>query len=249
MKKKKEPDKPANHERWLVSYADFMTLLMIFFVVMYAMSNIDSTKYKQMSDSLRVAMGGGKTVVGTNEAANIQEAKPEVKPAEETEEQKEEKKLEQVKKEVDGYINTNQLTGSVVTSIEERGLVISFEDNIFFDSGKADIKDGVRTKLDSVATILKKIDNYVRVEGHTDNLPINTAMFQSNYQLSAMRAANVVEYLVVKDGMNGAKLSSVGYGEHRPVASNDTEANRSKNRRVDVVILNSNLSASESVSK
>lgn len=243
--RKKEPEKPANHERWLVSYADFMTLLMIFFVVMYAMSNVDSTKYKQISESLNVAMGGGKTVVGTNDATNIQEAKPDVKPAEESAEQKEMKKLEQVKKEVDGYINETKLTGSVATSIQERGLVISFENNIFFDSGKADVKDGMKSKLDSVATILKKIDNYVRVEGHTDDLAINTAQFTSNYQLSAMRAANVVEYLVEKDAMNGAKLSSVGYGDHRPVAPNDSEANRSKNRRVDIVILNSKLSASE----
>ena len=104
----------------------------------------------------------------------------------------------------------------------------------------------MKEKLDSVANILKKMDNYLRIEGHTDNLSINTKEFKSNWQLSSVRAANVVvRYLVVKDGMPAARLSSVGYGEYRPIVSNDNEQNRSKNRRVDIVILNSKLSSSE----
>lgn len=247
--RKKEQEKPANHERWLVSYADFMTLLMIFFVVMYAMSNIDSAKYKQMSESLNSAMGGGKSVIGSSDAPNITETIPDVKPEELSEEAREQQKLNEVKFAVDKYIEDNKLKGSVNSSLQERGLVISFEDNIFFDSGKAEIRENMKEKLDSVANILKKMDNYLRIEGHTDNLSINTREFKSNWQLSSVRAANVVEYLVVKDGMPAARLSSVGYGEHRPIVSNDNEQNRSKNRRVDIVILNSKLSNSENKSQ
>ncbi|WP_160680923.1 flagellar motor protein MotB [Clostridium sp. C8-1-8] len=252
--KKKRPEK-ENNERWLLTYSDLITLLMIFFVVMYASSTVDAKKYSQIANSLSIAMGGGKNIIGTSDSASVESSKTlidaqqvqqaEEKAAEEKKEKEEQQKLENVKKEVDKMIEGSDLKGSISTSLQERGLVISFNDTVFFDSGKADVKGDNQKKLISLAGILNKIDNFIRVEGHTDNVPINTAYFHSNWQLSSVRAANVVEFLVNNGGIAAKRLSSVGYGEYRPVAANDSEQGRSKNRRVDILLLNNTLNASE----
>ena len=130
------------------------------------------------------------------------------------------------------------LEDSVSTTIEERGLVISFNDSIFFDSAKADIKENMKTKLVALSEILNKIDNYVRVEGHTDNIPIKNEFYNSNWQLSSIRASNVVEFLIEYGSVSPDRLSAVGYGEYRPISDNNTEEGRAKNRRVDILILN-----------
>lgn len=247
---KKKPEKPENHERWLLTYSDLITLLMIFFVIMYASSNLDAQKYQAISSSFKDSFGSGKNVVtnggsGTGEEVKLVNGEVEKDSTSEQFKTDESSKLDQVQQEVDKLIDNSDLKENVSTSIEERGLVISFKNNVFFDSGKADLREEMKGKLNSLANILNKIDNYVRVEGHTDNLPINTKEFHSNWQLSSLRAANVVEYLVVKAGLAPNRLSSVGYGEYRPSANNDSEAGRSKNRRVDIVILNSKFNTSE----
>lgn len=249
--KKKRAEK-ENNERWLLTYSDLITLLMIFFVVMYASSTVDAKKYSQIAQSLNLAIGGGKSIIGTSDNASIDASKVTVedeliKQAAENDakEKVEEQKLEKVKEEIDKMIAGSDLKGSITTSLQERGLVISFNDTVFFDSGKADVKTDNQKKLISLAGILNKIDNYIRVEGHTDNVPINTTYFHSNWQLSSIRASNVVEFLVTRGGIAANRLSSVGYGEYRPVASNDTEEGKSKNRRVDILLLNTNLNVSE----
>lgn len=247
---KKKPEKPENHERWLLTYSDLITLLMIFFVIMYASSNLDAQKYQAISSSFKDGFGSGQNVVsdggsGTSEEVKLVNGQSEENSTLEQMKTDENSKLDQVKSEVDKLIGNSDLKENVSTSIEERGLVISFKNNVFFDSGKAEIREDMKGKLNSIAKILSSIDNYVRVEGHTDNLPINTKEFHSNWQLSSLRAANVVEYLVVNAGLSPNRLSSVGYGEYRPSAKNDSEAGRSKNRRVDIVILNSKFNTSE----
>ena len=152
--------------------------------------------------------------------------------------QSEEEKLQGIEGQVDEMIKQMGLEGSVSTSIEERGLVLSFNDSIFFESAKADIMEDMKLKLVSLSTVLNKIDNYIRVEGHTDNVPIRNEYFSSNWQLSSTRASNVVEYLINNGRISPDRLSAVGYGEYRPVADNSTDQGRSKNRRVDILILN-----------
>lgn len=237
---KKEKD---DTERWMLSYLDFITLLMIFFLMMYAISNVDNNKAQALASSLKVGFNSGN---GTNVVAVTDSSKltPDVidsldDSASETE------KLTDVKKKVDELVNNSELKGSVNTSIQERGLIISFNDTVFFNSGEATIKPDWQGKLISISKILNGIDNNIHVEGHTDNVAINTNYFHSNWQLSSVRAANVVEFLITQGSVKPERLSSVGYGEYRPVQSNSTEEGKSANRRVDIVIINSKYNDSE----
>ncbi|MBD7916037.1 flagellar motor protein MotB [Clostridium sp. Sa3CUN1] len=234
MKKRKE--KAENSERWLLTYSDLITLLMVFFVVLYSSSNIDKKKYEQIASSMSSAftggtgIGDGNIVQGSENSSDEGELKPLV--------QTEEEKLQGIEGQVDDIIKNLGLEDSVSTTIEERGLVISFNDSIFFDSAKADIKENMKTKLVALSEILNEIDNYVRVEGHTDNIPIKNEFYNSNWQLSSIRASNVVEFLIEYGSVSPDRLSAVGYGEYRPISDNNTEEGRAKNRRVDILILN-----------
>ena len=212
---KKEKD---NSERWMLSYLDFITLLMIFFLMMYAISNVDSKKSQALANSLRIGFnsGNGENVIAVSDNSN---ATPTIVDDETLTAVAEEEKLADIKKKVDELVNNSELKGSVTTSIQERGLLISFNDSVFFNSGEANIKTDWQNKLISISKILNGIDNYIRVEGHTDNVAINTDYFHSNWQLSSVRASNVVEFLITQGNVNPERLSSVGYGEYRPIKS------------------------------
>ncbi|MBC2581251.1 flagellar motor protein MotB [Clostridium sp. DJ247] len=236
MKKKRE-EGHMNHERWLLSYSDFMTLLMILFVVLYAMSNVDKVKFKQLSQSLSIAMGGGKSVIAVQDGVDTTQ---DMKSSEtELQQVQEEQKLEQLKKQVDSYLDKSGMKGSVSTQIDERGLVVSLNDTLFFDTGKAEIKPEWQKKLIELGKILNQLNNYMRIEGHTDNVPIRNGEFGSNWQLSSVRAANVTQFLIDNSNIPPQKMSAVGYGEYRSILDNSTEEGRARNRRVDIIIVNS----------
>lgn len=245
MRRKKKQESHDNHERWLLTYSDLITLLMIFFVIMYAMSSVDVVKYRQVADSLKVTMGGGKSIVGSSETANILDDVKAVNDAANAEKDK----LKEVKKSVDTYLDKNGLKSSVTTSVEERGLVISLNDTLLFDTGKADVKPEAKKKLVEIGKILTKLNNYVRVEGHTDIVPISNYEFKSNWQLSAIRATNVTEILISDSGMAPQYLTAMGYGQYRPIADNDSEAGKAKNRRVDIIVLDSKFNQVENNKK
>lgn len=237
LKKKQEAE---NSERWLLTYSDLITLLMIFFVVMYASSTVSDTKYSQLSKSLNTVLAGGSKPIGSDSSTSSTEdtqsqATPEVTEAQ---------KLSALKSDVDSILAQSGVGDSVQTNIEERGLVITFSNSVFFESGQAAIRPELRGTVDKLAVSLKAMNNLIRVEGHTDNVPVKNGNFSSNWQLSAVRAANVVQYLIEVDGLLPTKLSAGGYGEYKPIAPNDTDAGRSKNRRIDIVIVNSTASAS-----
>lgn len=242
-------EKEANHERWLLTYSDLITLLMIFFVVMYASSNVDASKYKAISDSFSVALGGG----GGGNIINIIEPiydNSEVKSENETKNgnyamKTEEDQMDDIKQNLDKYLQNNGLKDNVVSVINERGLVVSLNDTVFFDSGKAQIIESSKNKLVEIGKIINNMGNYIRIEGHTDNIPIHNSTFTSNWQLSVVRASNVTELLIGEAKISPEKISAVGYGEYRPVADNNTVEGRSKNRRVDIVILNSKFDGAE----
>lgn len=248
MKRKEE--KEPNHERWLLTYSDLITLLMIFFVIMYASSNADTTKYKQLSQSLNAAFtgGSGKSIIGDDSAISIAESSTKI--IEETSsgtKTSEENQMEDIKKSVDKYLKQNGLSTNVSTKIDERGLQVSLNSTMLFDIGKADVKADSIKKLISIGKILNKVDNYVRIEGHTDSTPISNNEFSSNWQLSAIRATNVTELLISKAGIYPKRISAVAYGENRPVATNNTEIGKAKNRTVDIIILSSKFSKTEKI--
>lgn len=243
MKRKKEAEKD-NTERWLLSYADFITLLMIFFVVMYAMSAVDADKYKELSSSLNSALAGDQQKVdGGEQGSPVEDVKlNEVTPSEgNTTEEELQKLVEQVQ----SLINEKGLQNQVTVNLGDIGVWITFKDYVLFDSGSTAVKPETVGLLVELGNILKVVDNYVRVEGYTDNVPINNSMYSNNWDLSVMRASKVLNIIVSQSGFPAEKISAVGYGEYRAVAPNDTEEGKAKNRRVDIVILRTDFNATE----
>jgi chemotaxis protein MotB len=236
VSRKKGHEKEPNHERWLLTYSDLITLLMIFFVVMYAMSNVDVAKYQKIAQSLGVALGGGKNVIQVT--PGVSDSKQEISPGA-SGFKAEQAKLANLKKQVDDYLKKNGLNGSTTTEITIRGLEISLRDTVLFDSGKADIKPEAKGKLIAIGKIISTLPNLISIEGHTDNVPIHNSLFTSNWRLSAIRATNAAELLIENTNIPQQKISTVGYGEINPRVPNTTDANKALNRRVNIVILNS----------
>lgn len=242
MSRKKKEHKEANHERWLLTYADLITLLMIFFIILFASSSLDKQKFKTLAESMNSAMGGGTHAIGDpnsnaiNDAAVVNDT---------VTQQSEANKLVELKKQLDSYLEQNSMASSTSVDISERGLVVTLNNSLFFDPGKADIIPESENKLVAIGKIINQMNNYIRVEGHTDNVPISNSLFHSNWQLSSVRASNVVELLISKGGIPPQKLSTVGYGEYRPIADNSAPEGRQKNRRVDLVVMSSKFNDSE----
>ncbi len=234
-KRNQEPPKPENQERWLLTYADLITLLMIFFVVMYTISNVNSKKFAQLSASMSEAL------IGQNSGSFIGEAPGPllIKEATAVGGKQELANMNEAKKELDKYIKKEGLQGKVEVSTEERGLVISLKEALLFNIGSAEITSEARQIILKVGQILAKLPNSIRIEGHTCNLPINTPQFPSNWELSTARATNVVRFMISQVGIPAERLSAAGYGEFRPLVPNTSESNRAKNRRVDIVVLKS----------
>ncbi|NLI94152.1 MAG: flagellar motor protein MotB [Peptococcaceae bacterium] len=262
-RKHKEEGHP-NHERWLITYSDLITLLMIFFIVMYSMSKVDAAKFRAVAESLSVTLGGGSaskidlatspsgpSIIdsGSNSQVPGQSSKPPVNPQMDKPESTpsegngkndlENLTIEGVKAKLDQFAFENNIQTKLVSSIEERGLVVSIQDTLLFASGSAEITPAARNILKKISTVLTASSNYIKVEGHTDNLPIHTGKFPSNWELSVLRATNVVQILTTEGGIDSQRLSATGYGEYRPIADNKTELGRAANRRVDLVILRS----------
>lgn len=251
---KKQKKVKDNSERWMLSYLDFITLLMIFFIVMYAISNVDNKKYQALSTSLKTGfLSGGDDIIGTqsniDESSNTDFQTENEDSASVQANTSSYQDLESLKEEIDNLISNSDLKDNVTTQLQEKGLTVSFNNIILFNSGNATIRSDCAKNLLSISEILNKCDNYIRVEGNTDNIAINNSTFSSNWQLSSIRAANVVEFLVNKGNVNPNRLSSIGYGQYRAIQSNDTEAGRSANRRVDILILDSKFNPSEDINK
>jgi chemotaxis protein MotB len=240
----------SGHERWLLTYSDLITLLMIFFVVLYSLSSMNARKFQAMALSLSNAMGGGQSVMndpGTSLAPGISGSSL-VNEMEITKEMSEISELERIRKELQEYIDQNGLNGKITVNMEERGVVLSFQDVVLFPLGSAVFMPEAGEMIVKIGQIIIETPQYLRVEGHTDNLPINTREFASNWELSVARSTSVVQELIHKLNFPPHRLSATGYGEFRPRALNDTAANRQKNRRVDIVILKSKYETAEPAS-
>lgn len=211
-----------------------MTQILIFFALLFALSSVDIKKFDMYISSLQGSLGiiqGGQTLE-KGEFIESGEVGQFLVSAEE------QRQFERLEEDVRDIINKNNLKG-VQVELDERGLVIRFVEGVLFDSGKADLKKQARAVLDKIAPILKQSKRQIRVEGHTDNVPIHTRQFPSNWELSTARAVNVVRYFIEKHNLSPYTISAAGYGEYRPVAPNDTDKHRALNRRVDIVILKS----------
>lgn len=236
-KRRKQPSQPvqSGSPLWMTTYADMVTLLLSLFVLLFGISNVDEGKFHGLMQSIRGGFGvlQGGLVAETDPGLLSSSSELSLE------------QLLQLKEALGEFIDLEGLHASVMVEHEERGLVVRFADQVFFDLGKADLKQEAVAILDKLGPILKDIPNPIRVEGHTDNWPIKTAQFPSNWELSTHRAPRVIRYMVEELGFDPNKLSAAGYGEYRPVAPNDTAENRALNRRVDIVIMRMDLWAEE----
>jgi chemotaxis protein MotB len=229
----------AGMMRWLLTYADLITLMMAFFVIMYAMSKADTAKFNALKSTLAMAFRTD------GSAASLIYNQPGVQPVEQVASMDGKKEIEDFQDIIRKVQASVKDQRQVAFIVDERGLTVRFLDNILFDSGSAALRAEGHEMLDAVGTALKNSPRYVRVEGHADNLPINTVRFPSNWELSAARSIAVTRYLIDKHGADPRRLSSLGYGEFRPLYPNTSDENRAKNRRVDIVILRTERSGGE----
>lgn len=224
----------ADSGSWLTTYSDLVTLLMCFFVLLFSFSTVDAVKFKQVAISLQEALRGvlvGGTSLGDVENLNEYDV--------------EQLLMQEAYLQIDTYLQEAGLKGAVVAMYEERGLVVRFLDTVLFERSKANLRHEASDLLDKIAEIMHKVPNQIAVEGHTDNLPIQTWEFPSNWWLSTARANRVIEYFISTHNVMPERLSAVGYGEYRPILPNDSEANRAQNRRVEILFKNSALGALE----
>ena len=252
MARRRRPEEPENHERWLVSYADFITLLFAFFVVMYSISSVNEGKYKVLSQALvGVFSDPDRSVrpipIGEERPLTTKPAQPLVSDSDQSEAALGEAVdplqaiADNVREAFGDLIRSDQLT----VRGNELWIEIELKSSLLFGSGDAMPSDMAFSIVDKVAKILKPFDNPIHVEGFTDNLPISTAQYPTNWELSTARAASMVRMMAM-EGIDPRRLAAVGYGEFQPVADNATADGRGRNRRV-VLVISRNLDVRRSI--
>jgi chemotaxis protein MotB len=233
MRRKAKAAKAENHERWLLTYADLITLLLVFFIVLYAGSQEDSKKFAILAEGLRSAFrnpamegGGGNSAVftgsGTGHSGGMQQQLQD---------------FDSVAAVMERLAQERGLADRINVRMEEDKVVIALTSDLLFASGGSQIRPSAAPVLDAVADALRGRPNEVRIEGHTDNIPINTSEFNSNWELSAARATAVLRYLVDEAHLPPGRLFAAAYGDTRPRADNATAEGRAANRRAEIVVL------------
>ena len=224
-----------NHERWLLTYADLITLLLALFMMLYAMSVLDLRKYQAFQEAFTQGMGGHKT-----KANDIAPETPEPigtpAPASKAKQSLDQEELKALKARLEKLLHKAGLQDEVQLALESRGLVMNVVSGVLFDSSSATLTTRGKALLKSLEPVFDSFGNKLVVEGHTDPRPIKSSVFPSNWELSTARATAVVRDLLA-DGIRDTRLSAAGYADTRPRASNTTEEGMSRNRRVDIVVL------------
>ena len=234
-RKKKQPESGGGSE-WLCTFNDLVTLLMVFFVLIFSMGSGDSDKFEEMRNSIMRGLGlldskgmGSSGLVPGSISVRRLSSRDEEDPSE-------------VSDEIKDYVaDMNSAMPWINASITESGISISLEGSVAFDPGVADLNPRVFPALEGIGKLINKIPNAVRVEGHSDNIPISTPKFPSNWELSISRAVNVTKYLIAHADVSPLRLSAAGYGDSKPLFPNDTAAHRAKNRRVEIVLLREDI--------
>lgn len=236
QRRAKQSDQGESGGGWLQTYGDMVTLLMVFFIMLYSISTIDADKFERMMISIQESFSG----VLPQHEAQIPREDPEMvlpEPEEEEVSTEEEEMMEDIYEQLAEYLDEEELADVVMLETEPRGIVIRFQDKILFDTGEAELRDESLDILDDIAGILEEIPNDIKVEGFTDDVPIDTPEFPSNWELSTGRATTVLRFLTEEGGLTPERLQATGYGEYRPMVPNDSPENRQLNRRVDLTVL------------
>jgi chemotaxis protein MotB len=234
MRRKNKAAKAENHERWLITYADLITLLLVFFIVLYAGSQEDQKKFEALAQGLRSAFhnpaatsgsGGSSAVFTGSGAANAAGSQQELAD------------FQSITAILERVARERGLADRISLRMEPDRIVIGLTSDLLFQSGSATLRPSAGPVLDAVAEALRGKPNEIRIEGHTDNIPINTVEFNSNWELSAARATAVLRELVDRGGLPADRLFAAAYGDARPKADNATAEGRAANRRAEIVVL------------
>lgn len=227
-------------ESWLIPYADILTLLLALFIVLFSMSSVDAVKFQQLSKAFNdVFVGGTGFMEHLSPDSDGRDTEPLV-----GKDDKEgslgavdEKELSEMEQRVKEYIQENSLEEKLETSLTGEGLLVTIRDNVLFESGSADVRETDLQLASEIASlIVMDPPRSIIISGHTDDVPISTAQFSSNWDLSVMRSVNFMKILLENEQLNPEWFSAKGYGEFKPVASNETVEGREKNRRVEILI-------------
>lgn len=232
---KKKHEEHENHERWLVSYADFITLLFAFFVVMYSISSVNEGRFRTVSESIKAALHPIVSPavtptpfqIGNNQRTSVE---PNLTPSRDM-------AVKRLRLVLKSLPSSPRLDPVQLAEPGDSTIVLSLPELVLFESGAAALRAEAMPFLQSLAEVLIELDRQVKVQGHTDNVPIRSAQFPSNWELSAIRAVMIVRALVELYGVPEQNLSAIGYADARPVIDNATPENRTKNRRVEIVVL------------
>lgn len=237
MRKKKKHQEEHADETWLLPYSDMLTLLLALFIVMFAMSEINKVKLQKVSSEFNIIFSGGSGVLEKDGNSVIPLEKSGSSAP--TKNAIEYDKMDNARKLLEQEIENKGYGDKVKVILNKEGLEISIQDAVLFNSGDAAILDKEASLLLHISNMLKNLDNNIKIVGHTDNVPISSSnqKFRSNWDLSAMRAINIMSFMVNKGGMNPEKLSIQAYGEYKPKFDNSTESGRAKNRRVEIFVV------------
>lgn len=252
IKKRKESGAP----KWMVTYSDMVTLILVFFILLFSMSQIDLVKFDAISDSFRNRMifdfypspipmenptehtSAKESGKHSNEFENpTQKLNVNDRDENDDEEQESEDALDELLEDVESYLDEHDLNKAVSATRTERGVVLVLQELILFDSGEADILPSGESFLEKIGTLLSNIPNRVKVEGHTDSTPISSYRYPSNWELSGARASSVTRYLIDEFDDDMTRFTIAGYGETDPLEPNTSPENKKKNRRVEIVIM------------
>ena len=251
MRRRKFEEESKSEQSWLLTYSDVITLVLCMFVMLYSFSTIDVQKFERLVSSLNQTLSGvldGGKIIDPEPRDNLPIDVDEIdldqkddeldkdKDEDKSNEKDFDKDLLEVYQKITNLIRDYGLEDQVFIGIESKGVEIRFTDGVFFDSGSALLKPSAYDLLNRLTKIFKEIENEILVEGHTDDRPINTPQFPSNWELSTSRALSVVRYFE-RQGVEPERMGAVGHGEYRPVATNNTAEGRQANRRVNIVVL------------
>ncbi|WP_046176670.1 flagellar motor protein MotS [Domibacillus indicus] len=224
-RKRRIPTKTTGAPRWMVTFSDLVTLILVFFILLFSVSQIDKGKFQSIAESFR--------------DQDSFDENPSIVPGEYPDEQQKaggEASLDQLYKKIKTFLKTNGFEQTADVVRDERGVVLVLNEQLLFESGEAELMNASHSFLDEASTLFRDLPNMIEVEGHTDNVPIQDMQYPSNWELSAARASRVIRYFTEEHALSPARFTAIGHADTRPIAPNTSEANRRKNRRVEIVI-------------
>lgn len=231
-KKKETKNNSSSGGGWMTTFSDLMSLLLTFFILLYSMSSVSAEKFEAAAKSMQSAFGGGESMIEGSTVVDIETEK-----ITETSEETIDPELVKMYNEVVAFLEMKEMTSQASVEYDQDGIYVNIQESILFGSGSAIIADSGKSTLNDLGELIQQFENDVVVEGYTDNVPMNNSLFSSNWELSTGRALSVLRYLSEERSVDPTRLSAKGYGEYHPIVPNDSESNKAKNRRVNIVLV------------